>query len=347
MHTRKLPREKDYLRVGIAGPGGVARVHARALRDVPGASLVAVYGHREASVVRFADEFEVPGYTALDRFLEAVDAVIVCTPHYVRAEIVLPAVEAGKHVLVEKPLATSLEEADLLIRAARERGVKLGVVFQSRFEDDVQTLVSVLRSGRLGRLLYLSGYVKWYREPRYYTRWHGRWATEGGGALMTQAIHMLDLLRWIGGKPVRVVAMCESLRHDIEVEDTLVMAIEFRSGVIAALEASTALRPGYPMRLEVHTTTGTVVLEENELVRLDVQEVSNLFPSVGRKTNFERSSSPTELKLEPHRRQIEDFIHAVFENRDPAVTGEDARETLGLVLAAYASAREGRAVFVA
>ncbi|RLE27510.1 hypothetical protein DRJ54_07680 [Candidatus Acetothermia bacterium] len=161
---------------------------------------------------------------------------------------------------------------------------------------------------------------------------------------MTQAIHMLDLLRWIGGKPVRVVAVAGSLRHDIEVEDTLVMAIEFGSGVIAAIEASTALRPGYPMRLEVHTTAGTLMLEENELVRLDVPGASVLFPSVGRKTAFERSPSPTELKLEPHRRQIEDFVQAVRDDRDPAVTGEDARETLRLVLAAYASVREGREI---
>ena len=324
----------------------MARVHAEALRGVPGASLTAVYGHRESSVRRFVDEFGISGYTALDRFLEAVDAVIVCTPHHVRSEIMLPAVEEGKHVLVEKPLATSMEEADLLIREARRKGVKLGVIFQSRFEDDIKALVNALESGRLGRLLYLSGYVKWYREPGYYTRWHGLWATEGGGVLMTQAIHMLDLLRWIGGKPVRVFAVAGNIRHDIEVEDTLVMTVEFRSEVIATLEASTAIRPGYPMRLEVHTTAGTLVLEENELVRLDIPEVPDIFPSVGRKTAFERSPSPSDLKIEPHRRQIEDFVRAVWEDRDPAVTGEDARETLRLVLAAYASAREGRAISI-
>ncbi len=330
------------VRIGIAGPGGVARTHALAIKGIPEAQLTAVYSHREESARRFAKEFGIPWFTDFSRFLEHIDVLDLCTPHHVRSELILPAATKGKHILVEKPLAISLEEADEIIKVCNEAKVKLGVIFQSRFEEDIQLLNNYLKEGKLGKPLAFSGYVKWYRDPEYYTGWHGKQATEGGGVLINQAIHMLDLIRWLGGEVTDVIAMTARLLHHIEVEDTTFIILRFDSGAVGSLEASTALYPGYPMRLEVHTDLGTVILEENEVIQVDLREqglVTSLFPSIGKKTSFVRTASPTEIKILPHQRQIQDFVRAILEDKRPAVDGYEARKTLELVLEIYKKAK--------
>ena len=334
------------VKFGIAGPGGIARVHARALKEIPEAELVGVYGHRKESSCKFAEEFGIPWYTDLDEFISDtnLDAVSICTPHHVRSELAIPIAHARKHILIEKPLAISLEEADKIIGVCRDSNVKLGVIFQSRFADDVQRLKWAIDEGRLGKLMLISGYVKWYRAPEYYNnRWHGKLSTEGGGALINQAIHIIDLIRWIGGEVESVVAFIDHLLHDIEVEDVAEMLLKFSSGALGSIEAGTALYPGYPMRLEVHTTMGTVTLEENEITNADLKIPGlshGLFPHIGRRSTITGSFDPLAVDVLLHKRQISDFINAIVNDETPMVDGIEGRKSLELVIKAYESAKE-------
>ena len=335
------------IRFGIAGPGGIARFHARAMKEIQEVNLVGVYGHRQESTRRFAEEFGIAWYTDFDDFLSNVDAVSICTPHNVRLDLILPAAAAGKHILVEKPLAISLEEADRIIEVCDKNHVKLGVIFQSRFMDDIQSIKRAISEGQLGRLFLISGYVKWYREPKYYTRWHGRWSTEGGGVLINQAIHAVDLIRWLSGKVESIAAFTDHIFHKIEVEDIAEVILKFNSGALGSIEASTATYPGYPMRLEIHTELGTLKVVENELVAADLTRpelVTSLFPRMGRKTSFSGSSNPLAINIMPHKRQIKDFIDAILNDRAPLVDGIEARKSLEIVINAYRSARERRII---
>ena len=330
------------IKFGIVGPGGIARVHARAIKEIREARLVGVYGHREESVRKFAKEFGISWHTDFDEFLHNIDALSVCTPHNVRSELILPAAAAGKHVLVEKPLAITLEEADRIISACEENHVKLGVVFQSRFADDVQSVKKALSGSLLGKLIFISGYVKWYRKPEYYSRWHGKWSTEGGGVLINQAIHVIDLVRWLGGEVTDVVAFTDHLFQKIEVEDIAIVMLRFSSGALGSIEASTATYPGYPMRLEIHTTLGTLKIEENELVAVDLKDprlAESLFPHVGKRSFFSGSSNPLAIDVLPHKRQISDFVDAILNDRSPSINGLEGRKALEIVIKAYESAR--------
>jgi len=307
------------MRLGIVGAGNISGTHARAARNLPGLTVAAVYGANRERAARLAAEHGAAAYDDFDRFLtHPLDLVAIGSPSGLHAEHGIAAARRGLHVLVEKPIDVTVEKADALIAAADAADVRLGVFFQDRLRPDILRIKPMLAAGELGAPVMISGRVKWYRPPEYYadSRWRGTWSLDGGGALMNQGIHTVDLVQWLFGPVARVQGSVATRLHDIEVEDTAAALLEFTSGAIGVIEAATSIHPGYARRLEVTGTKGTVVVEDAT-------------PS---------TTSPVVADASAHQRVLEDFIRAIQTGGSPACDGREARKSVELVTAIYASA---------
>ncbi|MGB7760284.1 MAG: Gfo/Idh/MocA family oxidoreductase [Bryobacteraceae bacterium] len=330
----------------MIGTGAISRMHARVYRNI-GYELVVCTDTHEPTGQRFADEFGVEfvrGYEEVCRN-PRVDYVDVCTFPDFRLEPVEICALAGKHVQVQKPISTNLETARRMIETARSAGILLGVVSQHRFDDASLFVSQALAAGRLGKLLQLDGYTKWYRPPEYYARpIKGSWRTEGGGALINQAIHQVDLLRWLGGPVKRLFAMWQlGAVHRIESEDVVNAVVEYASGATGVIQAATAFRPGYPERIEIHGSRGTAVITGDKLTAWDVEGDSGDPAPVSRQV-ASGASDPMAISLEPFERQFLDFGDAIRHGRQPRVAGEDGYQALEVVDAVYRSCRTGQKV---
>ena len=335
------------MRIGLIGAGNISETHAKAAQAIPGVSVVAVHGSNEERVARLASVSGAAPYADFQAFLaHPMDLVIIGSPSGRHAEQGMAAAERGLHVLTEKPIDITCARADALIEAARRAGVKLGVLFQDRGQPSFVRLRQALAAGRLGRPLLASARVPWYRPPEYYrsSRWRGTWALDGGGALMNQGIHTVDLLVWLLGPVRHASAVTATQLHDIEVEDTAVAWLEFHSGAVATFMATTAAYPGYPRRVELTTTAGTVVLEHDRVIAADTREPYEEPAMNAAGDRNASASSPVVSDGRGHQRLIEDFIDAIREDREPCCSGIDGRRSLAVAEAIYASARTGRIV---
>lgn len=332
-------------RVGVVGGGNISGTHARAALEIPGTEVVAHWGGNLERTRKLAQEVggEVyEDYTAFIRH-EGMDVVMIGTPSGLHAEQGKAAAQRGIHVLSEKPLDISTARIDSLIDECEKAEVKLGVFYQDRTAPHIAWLKRLIESGGVGKPLLFSARVKWYRPPDYYasSKWRGTWALDGGGALMNQGIHTADLLVWLLGDPQRVYAHARTQLHDIEVEDTMVSCIEFEHGVVGTFEATTAAYPGYPRRLELSGTQGTVVLENDMIVSVDLKvEPEEPVPGAERDESA-RASSPAVTDVSGHRRIIEDFFRAIETDGTPLCDGRDGRRSVALAEAIYRSGREG------
>ncbi len=335
---------------GVIGAGSIGKVHAEAITAMPGAKLLAVCGREARRTSEFAARFNATAYTDYEQFLAhpGLQIVNICTPSGLHAEQGCQAAAAGKHLLVEKPIEITLERADKLIRTCDEAKVKLGVIFQSRLMPAVQRLKRALDDGKFGRLMMGDAYIKWSRAPEYYAAgsWHGTLALDGGGALINQAIHTLDLLRWMMGPAETVFAMKGALRYpQIEAEDTLVGTIRFQNGALGVIEAATSVVPGFRRRLEISGEHGTVILDGDVITHWSLPgESESASDSIAQLTDG--SADPKAISTEGHRLQIEEMMRAVSEDREPFVSGREGRLSLELVEALYHSANTGQAVRV-
>jgi predicted dehydrogenase len=334
------------MRIGILGAGGISDTHARAATSIPGVEVVAVYGRNVEKAQKLAAAHGGVAYDSLERFLDhrPMDIVAIGSPSALHAEQGIAAAGRGLHVLVEKPLDVAAERADRLIAAADSAGVKLGVFFQDRLKPDVVTLKALVDAGALGRPILGSGRVKWYRPPDYYggSRWRGTFALDGGGALINQAIHTLDVMLHVWGPIVSVDARSGTQLHKIEVEDTVVATLQFKNGALGTFEASTAVYPGYARRVELTGANGTVTLEHDQLVGIDLQAPDARFPSPAAQPRDPapvNAASPLVSDATPHRRVIENFIEAIRSGGRPACDGPEGRRSVVVIEAIYASAR--------
>jgi UDP-N-acetyl-2-amino-2-deoxyglucuronate dehydrogenase len=350
LDSRRLAGQAMSTDLGIAivGAGIVARYHSAAIAATPGARLVAVSRSDAARAADAAAEFGVPCETSLDALLarEDVDAVCVCTPSGQHAAQAVAAARAGKHVLVEKPMALTLADADAMIGAAREAGVHLAVAFQRRTEPVYQAVRAAVAAGDLGHLMLGAASVPYFRSQDYYRSavWRGTWAMDGGGALMNQGIHLADLLLWFMGEVVEVNARADTLAHAIEVEDNLACTLAFASGALGTIYATTAAAPGFPHRIELYGSEGGVQVEGEAVVRWHARTPAPEAPAGSGAAAAGSGGSPTAIGTTGHTRLLADFVAAVREGRPPLVTGEEGRRSLALVLAVYESARSGQAV---
>jgi predicted dehydrogenase len=339
---------------GIVGCGTISRFHARAIADVRGAKLIGCTSTRPESAQALASETQCTAFESLGDMLAdpRIDAVAITTPSGAHLEPALAAARAGKHVIIEKPLEITLRRCDQIIRACDEHGVQLATIFQSRFHEAAQTLKRAIDAGRFGRLTLGDAYVKWFRSQEYYDSrpWRGTWALDGGGALMNQAIHSVDLLTWLMGPVVEVRALAATLAHErIEVEDAVVATLRFNNGALGVIEATTAIYPGYLRRIEIHGTGASAVLEEEDLKVWDFakprKQDGEIRDRMARsKSTAGGASDPAAIGHHGHASEYRDFVAAIRQGRPPAIDGSEGRRSVEIVLAIYQSAATGRVV---
>ena len=336
------------LRVGVIGTGAIANLHARACQNI-GYTVRACTDVNHAAGRRFAAAYGAEFLDSSDAVCSHpdVDYVDVCTFPDFRLQPVEVAAAHGKHVQVQKPIATSLDTARRMIDTARHAGILLGVVSQHRFDDASLFLASAIAAGRLGRLLQCDAYVKWHRSDEYYARpIKGSWATEGGGALINQAIHQVDLLRWLAGPVENVFAMWQlGAVHHMESEDIVNALLRYANGATGVIQASTAFWPGYPERVEIHGSKGTAIVTGDKLTTWDVRDDDGDPPPIAREVSS-GASDPMAIPLEPFERQFRDFGEAIRLARRPFIAGEDGYHALEIVDAIYRSCRTGEKTVV-
>ena len=329
--------------VGLIGGGNISETHARAARAIPGVEIAAVYGTNLEKVRRLCSQHGGTPYTDFEMFLghRPMDVVIIGSPSGLHASQGIVAAKQGLHVLTEKPMDISTSRADELIEIAKQSGVKLGVIFQDRMKPNIRQLKDWIKRGLLGKPLLVDARVKWYRPPEYYatSRWRGTLALDGGGALMNQGIHTIDLLLWLLGDVTRVQARVAAQLHAIESEDTATALLEFANGAIGVFHATTAAYPGYPRRVEISGTEGTVVLEHDRIIAADLRNPPAEGAKFAERDENQSSSSAVVSDFRGHQAVIEDFLCAIQKNITPACDGLEGRRSLALVEAIYRAAR--------
>jgi UDP-N-acetyl-2-amino-2-deoxyglucuronate dehydrogenase len=332
------------VRHGIIGCGRVHRNHAQAARALDDIELVGVADLDDGARDAAAAEWGVPGYADYRELVAAgLDSVSVCLPHHLHADVCTELADAGVHVLCEKPLATSLQDCDRIIEAAQRNDVRLGVVYQHRFNDNSQQLRRLLDRGALGKPILgtaLFQYFKATDDTAYFagSGWRGTWEREGGGVLNTHAVHAIDLVCWLLGSVTDLDGKIATLTHQVEVEDTGVALLRFESGALATVAASMSVGVGFESRITVSGTRGVAVLTDSR--RLDVEYLGGGTESHEFDQPLDDAGFRTNLAYgRGHIAQLEDFANAIREHREPLCGGPDGRRVLEVVQGIYATAR--------
>jgi UDP-N-acetyl-2-amino-2-deoxyglucuronate dehydrogenase len=333
--------------IGIIGTGAIAVKHAQAIESLVNAELLALYNPNPNSSAKAQEKFSVPVFSDLEEFLniQGLQVVCICTPSGMHLEPAMAAIQAGKHVFVEKPLEVTLDRADQLIHAANEKRVQLGVVFQNRFSEDFQKLNKAISKREFGKLLMGNASVNWFRSAEYYSssQWKGTLKGDGGGALINQAIHTLDLLLELMGEVDSVFGKVKTALYPIEGEDLGTALVNFKSGAIGTITAGTSLFPGYPEKLEIYGTEGSVILEAGKLVQWNVKgQESPLNEAESKQTSG--SSDPNAIGFELHAAQWQDFLEAIESEKPLEVDGPKAKKSLELIRGIYKSSKEEKLV---
>ncbi|MCL2745286.1 MAG: Gfo/Idh/MocA family oxidoreductase [Planctomycetaceae bacterium] len=339
---------------GIIGCGMIANFHAKAIESI-GGKVAACYDKVPQAIERFAKEHpDCKPYNDFSAFLadKNIEIVTICTPSGAHFEPAIAAAEAGKHLIVEKPLEITLDRCDKIIAAAKKNNVKLATVFHSRFHESSQQIKSAVNTGRFGRLTLGDSIVKWYRTQQYYDSgaWRGTWELDGGGALMNQAIHSIDLLIWLMGPVVEVSAKIALLAHDrIAVEDTAVASLRFANGALGTIVGTTASFPGYLKRVEISGSSGSAVLEEEDIIKWQFAETAPEDAAVMEAMNSRRSgaggaSDPSAINFLGHAKLFENVCNAIDGKEGVLVSGEEGRRSVEVILAIYKAAETGDTV---
>ncbi len=331
------------IHVGLIGGGNITETHARAARAISHVQIAAVYGTNSEKVQRLCREHGGTPYADFSAFLthRPMDLVIIGSPSGLHATQGIAAAKQGLHVLTEKPIDINTGRADELIEAAERAGVKLGVIFQDRLKPHIRQLKEWIERGMFGKPLLVDARVKWYRPPEYYANspWRGTLTLDGGGALINQGIHTIDLLFWLLGDVSCVQARTARELHAIEAEDTATAILEFANGALGVFHATTAAYPGYPRRVEITGTNGTVILEHDQIIALDLCHGANETAGIVPRDENQSASSAVVSDFRGHQAVIEDFLSAIQKNANPVCDGHEGRRSLALVEAIYRAAR--------
>ncbi len=338
---------KQKIGFGIIGTGAIAGMHAAAIAACKDSELLAVCSSSQKRSKLAAEKFQVPADHELNEFLarKEVEVVCICTHSGNHLEPALAAAKAGKHILLEKPIEVSLDRADQLIQACKEAGVKLGVIFQNRLKPGYVKLKEAVKVGKIGNLLMGTAAINWYRDPSYYesSSWKGTKDGDGGAALINQGVHTIDLLLDIMGDAEAVYGQVKTMVHKIEGEDLGAAVVNFKSGALGTITGGTSLYPGNPERLEIYGDKGNIILEAGKIVAWNVKgEEEHL--SEDTNPGGSGASDPMAIDFKLHQGQIEDMVGSIVDNRNPMVTGEDARRSLALILGIYDSSSTGKKI---
>ena len=336
-------KSTDEIGFAILGAGMIAEFHARAIAENAGsgAQLIAVGHYRPERFAEIEQSFGVPCLTE-NELLENpdVDVVCICTPSGQHSAQTIRAAEAGKHVLVEKPMAVTMADADAMITACQKQHVNLGVIFPNRTKPLFQDVFRAVKSGLLGELTLGLVTLPFYRSQAYYDQaaWRGTWALDGGGVLMNQGIHQIDLLTWFMGDPVEIRATARTLHREIEVEDTVSASLLFGNGSVAAVNGTTTTPPGFPPRIEVYGTRGGIQLEGETAIRWTIDGEEKL-PEAMLTGKIQGSAGsagdPRKITAAGHTALVADFIESLREGRPPMIDGSEGKRSLAVILGIY------------
>jgi len=328
----------------IIGTGIAAETHAKCIEEISDAHLVAVSSPTEEKVKKFAYLHNCDYHLNYQEMLkrEDIDVVCITTPSGTHAKIGIDVASAKKHLIVEKPIDISLENANTLIKACHTNNVKLSVIFQHRFADDIMKLKEMIDNGKLGRINFGASHTKVYRTGEYYkgAAWRGTWELDGGGALINQSIHYVDLLYHLAGSIEEVFAYIATRGHKIEVEDEAVASVKFQNGAIGMVEANTNAYPGFYSRLDIYGDNGSVIIQDDKIIDLAFKDGQRIHLRENTEHDHDSPTIPNIL----HKRQFEDVIRAIKEDKEPLVNGEEGIKSLEIVLAIYESAQSGQIV---
>jgi predicted dehydrogenase len=339
---------------GIVGCGMISNFHAKAIGDIRGAKLVGCCSNRLESAQKLSKEYDAMAYSSLTDMLAnpEIDIVTICTPSGAHMEPAVAAAKAGKHVIIEKPLEVTLKRCDKIIEACTKNDVICATIFPSRFHKSSQTLKTAIDAGKFGRLTLGDAYVKWFRTQEYYDSgaWRGTWALDGGGALMNQAIHSVDLLTWLMGPVKSITAHTATLAHErIEVEDVATASLRFENGALGVIEATTAAFPGMLKKIEVHGSHGSAVIEEEDIKTWEFakmtakdKKIAAEFASLTKSGGG--AADPSAIGHAAHAHQFRDFISAIKNGTKPAIDGAEGRRSVEIILAIYKAAQSGKLI---
>ena len=322
----------------IIGTGMISVTHADAINSIENATLLGVFDKNETRAKEFAKKYAIKAYASYEEVLSdrCVDAVCICTPSGLHAEQSIEALNHGKNVVVEKPMALTKEDCDKIIGTVKKTGKKLTVICQLRFADDVQLLKKLYSENAFGTVSLCDLYMKYWREPSYYgdSVWRGTKTLDGGGALMNQGIHGIDLLLYITGGANLVSARAKAAFHDIEVEDTGVALLEYENGAVGVIEGSTCAYPGFARSLEIHGSTGCAILKDGLLEKLIVNG-EDITPDNSEKEKTASASNPAITNFVLHKKQLENFIGAINGEEELLIDAYEGRKAVALITDIY------------
>ncbi len=325
---------------GIVGCGAISKWHVAAIKEIENAELIGVFNTPKSFAEDFAKENNCRVFDTYEEMLncEDIDIVNICTPSGTHAPLAIEAANHKKNVIVEKPVAITREQIDDLVLAVEKNHIKLAVISQLRFDENIQKVKKSIENGELGDILLGDIYMKYYRSPEYYSSsaWRGTWAMDGGGALMNQGIHGIDIIQYLVGPVKSVSGICKTLARDIEVEDTASLVVEYESGAVGVIQGTTCVEPGYPRIIEITGTRGTVSLRETDIIKWDVDGKS-LDLSDNIEGNINGFRDPGAIAMNSHLPQIQDMLNAIEDDRAPMVDVYEGKKPVEIILAAYES----------
>ena len=349
-----MARDIGFAVIGL----GMGMHHCRAIKDAPGARLVAVCDLDEERLQLAAEEYDCKSYSNFHDLLEddQVEVVNIATPSGKHAEIGIPVAAAGKHIIVEKPADISTARIDELMAAGQRNKVRIAGVFQARFKPLNKRIRQVIKEGRMGHLIGVHGHLPWYRLQSYFEgrhgTWKGTWEMDGGGSLMNQGIHTMDLLQWFGGPVEAVMGMFGVFGHRIEAEDQTVALLRFKSGALGTLYTTTCCYPGFDQRITLFGTEGSIIKEEGELISWKLQDDSEgreeeeLMRLYGSEKNSGEAVDPMAVSFDGHTQIVGDMVEAILQDRAPVIGLDSARHAVEIINAVYEAARSGKEVKV-
>jgi UDP-N-acetyl-2-amino-2-deoxyglucuronate dehydrogenase len=338
------------VRWAIVGCGVISSTHGKAITAAPDAELIATCDIIPERAEKCAETYGAAAwYTDYNEMMKRddIDVVSICTPSGLHLEVAEAAAKAGKHVFSEKPIEITKERIDRMIQVCKDSGVKLGCVFQMRTFANNKLARQIIGEGKLGKMVLCDAYMKYYRSPEYYKSadWRGTWELDGGGALMNQGVHGIDLLLFMANSDVEsVVAQADHLVRDIVVEDTAVAILQFKNGAFGVIEGTTSVNPARKARFELHGNDGSIVLEEGKIITWKVPDVEQ--PEAPGETSGSGHDDPKAITATGHVFLVQDMCEAILNDRDPYITGESARKAVDLILAIYESAKTGKRVYL-
>ena len=332
---------------GMVGCGAISKWHVAAIDQIENAKLVGVFNTPKEYAEDFAKKNNCKVFDTYEEMLACIDIDIVsiCTPSGTHAPLAIEAANHGKNVIVEKPMAITKQQLDDVVASVEKNNVKMAVISQLRFNKNIQKVKKAIENGELGEIIIGDIYMKYYRAPEYYSssNWRGTWAMDGGGALMNQGIHGIDILQYLVGPVVNVSGICKTLARDIEVEDTASLVVEYQNGAIGVIQGTTSVNPGYPRIIEITGTKGTISLSETDIIKWDV-EGSDFVIEEKNNNNYGGFRDPGVMAMDTHVPQFKDMIDAIENDRQPMVNVYEGKKPVEIILAGYKASKERKQI---